>query len=451
MRLNKIGYALFVGVAAGICILPTILLPWQKEEAVGNEQLASVPELFEEDGGFNVHVLNDFSDYFADHFGFRHEMITLNDTLTGSALHTLDSSSVLLGQDGWLFYNSTISDYTGTELFTARQSYAAAHVLQLMQEYCEQNGVQFCFTIAPNKNSLYGSRMPARYTAAQTRNAQLLSQQMQQQGVRYADLFSVLSGADEQLYYRLDSHWNMRGAQLAAEALLKELNGTETSFDALKTDALQPHTGDLYEMVYPAGKETEQDITFDFGYSYDEKFHSADDITIHTENASAQGSIFVYRDSFGINLHPFLAQSYGRACFSRNMPYRLTAALEEQPDTILVELVERNLDWLVERAPEMPAPERTGLQAEDSGTVLTAQASDGRLEGYFCLTGDLDGQQVDDDSPVYILTENSAYEASPCGDGEQPFTAYLPEEEREQVLSVAFLSGGKLVSCTLTD
>ena len=450
MQGKKIGYALFVGAAAGICILPALLLPWQKEEAVGNEQLASAPELLEEDGSFNVQVLNDFSDYFADHFAFRHEMITLNDTLAGSVLHTLDSSSVLLGKKGWLFYNSTISDYTGTELFTARQSYAAAHVLQLMQEYCEQNGVQFCFTIAPNKNSLYGSQMPTRYAAAQTRNVQLLAQQMQQQGVRYADLFRVLSASDEQLYYRLDSHWNMRGAQLAAQALLQELNGAETSFDALKTEALQPHTGDLYEMVYPAGGETEQDITFDFEYSYDEKFHSADDITIHTENPSAEGSIFVYRDSFGINLHPFLAQSYGRACFSRNMPYRLTAALEEQPDTILIELVERNLNWLLERAPEMPAPERMALQAEDRGETLSAQSSDGRLEGYFCLTGDLSGQQVDEDSPVYILTESGAYEASPCGEGEQPFTAYLPEAVRGQTLHVAFQSGGELVSCALT-
>ena len=34
------------------------------------------------------------------------------------------------------------------------------------------------------------------------------------------------------------------------------------------------------------------------------KFHSADDITIHTVNPETDGSIFVYRDSFGINLHP---------------------------------------------------------------------------------------------------------------------------------------------------
>lgn len=193
MQVKKLGYALFVGAVAGICILPAAVMPWQNEKAVGNEKLAAMPELLDEDGGFNTKILNEFSDYFADHFGFRHEMITLNDTLTGKTLQTLDSSSVLLGRDGWLFYQNTVGDYTGTNLFTARQSYAAARVLSLMQEYCENSGIRFAFTIAPNKNSLYGSKMPARYTAAQTRNVQLLKAQMQQQGVPYIDLFGGLT------------------------------------------------------------------------------------------------------------------------------------------------------------------------------------------------------------------------------------------------------------------
>ena len=130
-----------------------------------------------------------------------------------------------------------------------------------MQEYCEENGIGFCFTIAPNKNSLYGGQMPARYTAASVRNAQLLQQQMEQQNVRYVDLFKTLSDHEEQLYYRRDSHWNMRGAQLAAQTLLKELKGSEAEFDSCINGKTSPHTGDLYEMVYPAGNETEQDLS----------------------------------------------------------------------------------------------------------------------------------------------------------------------------------------------
>ena len=235
--------SIFSSEVMGICVLPTVVMPWQKAESVGNEQLAELPELLDEDGKFNSKVLNEFSDYFADHFGFRHEMITLNDQLTGKLFQDLDSSSVLLGRDGWLFYKSTLEDYTGTDLFTPRQSYAAAHVLQLMQEYSEENGIRFYFTVAPNKNLLYGSQMPSRYAAAQTRSIERLKQQMAQQNVHYIDLYETLSGTGEQLYYRLDSHWNMQGAQLAAQTLLKELKGTAPDFDAHKTGQTTPHTG----------------------------------------------------------------------------------------------------------------------------------------------------------------------------------------------------------------
>ena len=427
-------------------------MPWQTEKAVGNEQLASFPELRKEDGSFNTGILNEFSDYFADHFGLRHEMITLNDQLTGTVLKTLDSSSVLLGKDDWLFYKSTLADYTGAEPFTARQSYAAAHVLGLMQEYCEENGIGFCFTIAPNKNSLYGGQMPARYTAASVRNAQLLQQQMEQQNVRYVDLFKTLSDHEEQLYYRRDSHWNMRGAQLAAQTLLKELKGSEAEFDSCINGKTSPHTGDLYEMVYPAGNETEQDTAYDFTYQYDEKFHSADDITIHTENYGGRRKHFCIPRFLWHQSASFSGTVATATPVSPGIcPTFCTAVTEEQPDVLLVELVERNLNWLLERAPEMPAPERTAVPAADTGTSAKAQRKDSRMEGTFCLTGDLSGQRVDDDSPIYILAETGTYEASPCGEGTQPFTAYLPQNMREQQLKAAFLSDGEWVFCALAD
>lgn len=451
MRTKKIGYALFVAAALGVCILPTVVMPWQAEKAVGNEKLAAMPALLDEGGSFNTNVLVEFSEYFSDHFGFRHEMITWNDTLTGKLARDIDSSSVLLGKDGWLFYKSTMDDYAGANLFSSRQSYSAAHVLWLMQEYCEQNDIRFCFTVAPNKNSLYGNQMPGRYTAASVHNAALLKQQLEQQNVRYVDLFGPLSAEKEQLYYRLDSHWNMQGAQLAAQTLLKELKGVPQDFNARKTENTTPHTGDLYEMVYPSGQETEPDAAYTFDYAYDEKFRSADDITIHTENSGAEGNIFVYRDSFGINLHPFLAQSYQKACFSRNMPYRMNAVKEEKPDVLLVEIVERNLKWLLERAPEMPAPERHNVTVADSGKTIEVTSKDGNLEGYFCISGDLGQQMADDETPIYIMTQDRTYEASPSGEGAQPFTAYLPEKLKGQKLHVAFMSGGEWLSFTLAD
>ena len=76
MQVKKLGYVLFVGVIAAVCILPAAVMPWQEENAVGNEQLAPFPELRKEDGNFNTGILNDFADYFAGHFGFHLRRLT---------------------------------------------------------------------------------------------------------------------------------------------------------------------------------------------------------------------------------------------------------------------------------------------------------------------------------------------------------------------------------------
>lgn len=128
---------------------------------------------------------------------------------------------MILGKEGWLFYGETLDDYEGTNSFTCREAWAAAHTLSLMEEYCDSQGTDFLFTIAPNKSSLYGDYMPDRFPASDSlSNAELLARALEEQGVPYLDLFQVLGEQEEVLYRRLDSHWTQRGAGLAGDVLL---------------------------------------------------------------------------------------------------------------------------------------------------------------------------------------------------------------------------------------
>lgn len=49
-------------------------------------------------------------------------------------------------------------------------------------------------------------------------------------GVTYLDLFSLLGGQEETLYFRGDSHWNGRGAALAADSILEALGRPSPGF-----------------------------------------------------------------------------------------------------------------------------------------------------------------------------------------------------------------------------
>ena len=66
-------------------------------------------------------------------------------------------------------------------------------------------------------------------------------------------------------------------------------------------------------------------------------------ITIRTRG-EGEGSLYCWRDSFGIALYPYLADAFQEACFSRSTEYTLP---EGRYDAVILELVERNLPQLL--------------------------------------------------------------------------------------------------------
>ncbi len=63
----------------------------------------------------------------------------------------------------------------------------------------------------------------------------------------------------------------------------------------------------------------------------------------------------MYRDSYGEAILPYMAECFNTAEFSRSEAYDLSGVGEG--DTVIVEIVERNLDRLQKYAPVMAAPE----------------------------------------------------------------------------------------------
>ena len=56
-------------------------------------------------------MLEEATDYIADHFALRQEMVTLNAALHTGLLATSPAEKVICGTDGWLYYTETLADY----------------------------------------------------------------------------------------------------------------------------------------------------------------------------------------------------------------------------------------------------------------------------------------------------------------------------------------------------
>ena len=434
------------------CLIPSagmLLLP--QGEAAANQTLAPAPRLFLEDGSFNTQVLDEVTDYVADHFAFRQEMITAGAALDAAVFHVSSEEDVVLGREDWLFYRETLDDCLHTNPLSEQQLFGAARTLALLQEYAQSRGAQMYVTVVPNKASLYPEYLPNVGTPLEGEDdIDRLVPYLEEQGVSYIDLFTPFRETDEVLYYHTDSHWNMRGAALAHDTLIAGLGKAdqEPFFDG-SYHLEEPHLGDLYEMVFPTGTKTEEDAAYDreFAFSYARPIRSAEDQFIQTENPDRSGNLLMFRDSFGNLLHPYLADAYGQAAFSRAMPYTMSLLDQTGADTVLIEIVERNLDWWATQAPIFPAPERVlnGVPPQGTAQARLTAVEDGLLEGYTRLEGRLTGD-VDGDSPIYVQLGDQLYEASPVGEAGEgtPFTLYVPVEQAQADTEILYQFEGQL-------
>ncbi|MGX8693073.1 MAG: alginate O-acetyltransferase AlgX-related protein [Clostridia bacterium] len=437
---------LFVGLFLILCLIPSLgLLITGGSGAAANQVLAPKPVLLKSDGRLNTAWLEDLSRYVNDRFSLRQEAVTLWARLNAGLLHSSVTDQVILGKDGWLYFSATLPDYTRTAPMSERELWCAARRLWLLQEYAEAQGGQFLFTVAPNKNQLYPEGMPVLRVEDGPTNTEALYRRLDDMGVAYLDLHAVFRAAGpERLYFNTDSHWNSRGAALAADAILGALGRESAFFAGPFADA--EHLGDLYEMLYPTGTEAETDPVYASGFSFEASSANPDSISISTRSETGEGTLLMYRDSFGRSLYPYLAEAYGEAFFSRKNDYDPTAL---QPGgALVIELVERNLRYLLDYTPTLPAAARDAALAEaaqDCGAQIELHLAKGGPEGYTVLRGEPSGFVPDDKSPIYIDTVLGLYEALPGAEG---FSLCLPEEAAQGPVRVLFYEDGVLLSLT---
>lgn len=390
-------------------------------QAGANEVLSKAPVFADKDGKLNDYFLNDTATWLKDHFFGRQELISVHNKAVSTVFDTSSSDDVILGEDGWLYYEPTLGDYTGTSAITDRQVFMAANNLALMQEYCHSQGREFAFVIAPNKNSLYPEHMPNYGAYDPSRNAKALHGKLEKLGVAYIDLFQVFEAQEEVLYFAHDSHWNSKGAALGADTINGAF-GVESNYFAADFGQSVPHLGDLYEMLYPSFADTEQDPVYggQLDFTFTSKATKADSITLETASDAA-GSLLCYRDSFGNLLYPYLADSYGTVRFSRSVNYDLT----QEGQYVLVELVERNIPYLYTNLPVMAAPQRELALPEATGKVAVTSKEVKSPEGMFQVKGTL-GVEPDSESAIYVICDGAVYEAFCLANN--GFGAYVPGE-----------------------
>ena len=202
------------------------------EESVENRKLAERP-------AFELSDMSSFpqayENYFNDHLPLRSRMVSLNSMWNIRMTKTSSNSSVIIGENDWLFYHNErdgdpIGQYTGRLAWDQEKLEAVAqHVVEIRDQLAER-GIEFVLFFAPNKERMYHQYMPGLYgKPRETYPLRQLTDYLHgQTDVRIINSEDVLQQAidnhpEDTYYYKYDTHWNALGAYIGSRVLLREI------------------------------------------------------------------------------------------------------------------------------------------------------------------------------------------------------------------------------------
>ncbi len=442
-----------------LCILPVAgMAVYQTDETTENRKLAAVPLVMKE-GHLNTDYFEECGAWFEDHFSFRKELVTVDALIQSRLFSVSNVDTVMTGTDGWLYYTDTLDDYLRTNTMNPRQVFNVANNVSLLQRYVTEQGAVFAFTVAPNKNSLYGEHMPwyAGRAGESAKNIDLIEPELARAGISYVDLFSAFERTDETLYLKRDSHWNEKGAVLAYNTIFDDLLMEHKTYETVDVLREKREIGDLNRMLYPLAAEPEWNFYYqgERHWDYTTEPKDVEAAWIQTACKTGTGSLLMFRDSFGNTLLPLMAEHFAEASFSKGVPYLMESYMEQyRPEVVIVEKVERNLDEYLS-APAVieglkiepdQSVERMSAESKDGSESAVMPVADGAGDGtkeqsavvitegqpkntqmkleesqedmnYFLLSGDLGDSGLADDTQIFVRLrgqsrdEDETYEA----------------------------------------
>ena len=387
-----------------VCAVPgaTMFLRENEEGMTAEKRLlADAPQIRREDGSINMDFSNEAIAYVSDHFGFREDLVAADALIKAKLLHVSAEPKVIIGKQGWLYYTPTVDDYIGNPTVSSLGLQNILYNLELSKNYVESRGARFVIAVVPNKNTIYPQYMPYNYSNHGTvGNYGNLVEAMERYSPvlldSWCDLNNALRDAARDkntpaIYHKQDTHWNNIGALTGYRTIMDMTGQPYKAYENAVYTAEQTWEGDLETMLFPGTevRDTQYAYNIPFSYDYLGRYRSSDDLNINTECADGTGSLLMFRDSFGAAVIPYFSENFASATYARTRPNPYYNMESAQYDTVVMEIVERNIPWLQKEAPMHAAPQTEPLPEPHitrEGTLYTAQTNSMFLQIYGTLS-----------------------------------------------------------------
>ena len=337
--MRKIADTILLAVLIVMIAVPVALFNFKPDQiSVSENRMLAQPVL---DDGLNE-FMRSVGDSIDDRIGLRSSFMALYNNVVYETLHA-KHTDVIKGDDGWLFYVNDIPDYSGTNLDEATIDHYV-EILTAIDDWCKARDIQFILWVGPNKSAVYDNCMPDGIHQADTNRTEIIIQRLREKGIKASyEKDTMIAHRDEQeLYYKLDTHWNSYAARYTIEDVLTQLGLPVREFEYVENPVIE---GDLMTMLGTGNNGV---------YSLEVETVVNPEATIkdlkgdvHQYIDYADGEKFInYRDSFGRVALPMYSYYFtGHVFWEFAIDFEFVE--EEAPKYLILSCVERFFDTMV--------------------------------------------------------------------------------------------------------
>jgi hypothetical protein len=273
-------------------------------------------------------------------------------------------NGAIVGKDGWLFYSydQSIGEYQKIDTLKMKKMSSLQKGLDRLNKDLTKEGVDLLVVIPPNKTTIYHQYMPSQISViGQESQLDQFVEYMRLHGdTPILDLRPTLldKSRSQSMYFKTDSHWNDFGAYYSYREIMKSLSSNYPN--------LEPHP--LSDFEYRYVNDSTRDISLLMGFqNFKEEnrrlfpkfkvdlketnpvlFYGADSTRIVTNSDINLPRLLVFHDSFYRTLSRFIEPHFSRVM---TIPWTDKAEIwsldwieRENPDIVIIEVVERYLD-----------------------------------------------------------------------------------------------------------
>jgi len=277
-------------------------------------------------------------------------------------------NSVVIGRDGWLFLtgDGSLMDFQNTNPLNKKKLAKLQRNLHQLNMQLRQKGITLLVVIPPNKSTVYSQFMPEQIPViGQKSSLDQFVEYMKLNGDAFVlDLRQTLLDASgsREVYYKTDTHWNDVGAYYGYAAIMQTL--------AVDYPELVPHPLSDFEYTHVAdsvhelpllmGLSSYKEANFDLFPNFEvqlkaEEISLPDGRYIRTVTNTDQQlpKLLVFGDSFYGPLAHFIEPHFSRV---KTIPFTYKSGVwsldwiaQENPDIVIIEIVERYIDVTLPR------------------------------------------------------------------------------------------------------